>query len=705
MEKNIFKPKSIAVIGASENKKKLGYQVLKNILAGGYQGAVYPININPKTKKILGKKSYTSVLEIDKKIDAAIFLIPARFVSEVLKECGKKKIKLAVIISSGFKETGEAGEVLEKDVLKIAKKYGVRILGPNCLGYIDASIKLNASFAPGMPKEGGVSVISQSGAICTAILDWAEKSNAGFSNFFSIGNKSDISELDLIPYLAKDDKTKVIVAYLEGISEKNHGVDFRKVTARATMQKPLILMKPGTSKKSQNAISSHTGSLAGSEEAINALFKQSGITRAYSLEDLFDYTEGFSSLKMPKGNRVAIITNAGGPGVMTTDAIEKTRLEFATLSKDSAGILKKKLPLSASISNPVDIIGDADAKRYKEALDIIEKDENVDSILILLTPQTSTQVRETAKIVLKKIRSSQKTIIPVFMGGRRANKGVDIFEKEKCAVFEYPERAVRVLEKISYCNSCELGIKKIYPPKVLKISKQSKAKVDHMTKMAQKLPHLLPSKNSDNILKIYGIDTTRSSFANNTEEALAASKRIGYPVVLKVDSPDISHKSDFGGVITGIKNEKEAKLAFAKIISNVKRLSPSSTVNGVMIYEMIHGGTDFYIGAKRDPLYGPVIGFGLGGIYIEILKDVAFRLAPLSEFDIEKMLGELKSSKIISGTRGRPALNKKGIIDALIKVSNLMINHPQIQELDINPLRVFENKAVALDSRIIINNN
>lgn len=706
MTQNIFKPNSIAVIGASNKKKKLGYQVLKNIIDGGYKGRIYPINIDPKTKKILGLKSYTNIMNIKGKVDAAVFLIPAKFVNLTLEECGKKKVKLAIIITAGFKEIGGEGVDLENQIIKTAKKHKIRVLGPNCLGYIDTSINLNASFAPSYPKKGTVAVISQSGAICTAILDWANKSNVGFSKFFSIGNKPDITELDLLPYLSSDPDTNVIISYLENISGNLDVGNFRRTATNTTSKKPLIILKPGVSTKGAAAISSHTGSLAGSDQAITALFKQSGVVRAYSLEDLFDWAESFGSAKKPKGNRVAIITNAGGPGVMTTDAVGLTILELATLGKETTEALIKTLPPTANTHNPIDVIGDADAKRYKDALNIVEKDSNVDSILVLLTPQTTTQITETTKIILKMIKKSDKTIIPVFMGGRRVNTGINIFEKNSMAVFEYPERAVNALERISFCQSCDFGNKSMMKPRILKTTIAINKKIDRiLVGEIHEFPNkqtLVAGTTADSILKKYGIRTVNSSYAINKKSAVSQSKKIGFPVVFKVNSPDIVHKSDVGGIIVGIRNEKEAEKAFDTILKNVKKSQPKAKINGVLIYEMIVGGMDFYIGAKRDPQYGPMIGFGLGGIYVEILKDISFRLAPLSEFDIEKMIGELRSSKIIYGTRGKKPLDKKGIIDALIKVSNLMLNHPEIQELDINPLKVFEDKVIALDNRFIL---
>ncbi len=647
-------------------------------------------------------KSYTSVLATKDKIDLAVIIIPAKLVPQAVEECGMKGTKCAVIISAGFSEVGKTGKELEDKIVSLSKQYGIRILGPNCLGYIDTTINLNASFAPAMPKAGNVAVISQSGAVCTAILDWALASNIGFSQFFSLGNKSDITELDLLSYLENEKHTEVIISYLESVTGERDNETFRDIASRVTLKKPLIIFKAGTTEAGAKAISSHTGSLAGSTVATTALFKQSGVIRASSLEDMFDWAEAFSLLKLPAGNKVAVITNAGGPGVMTTDAIEKTKLRLAFLQERTTEKLRKALPPAANIHNPIDVIGDADAKRYQDALDIVETDKNVNAILVLLTPQTSTQIEETAKFILKKIKSSQKTIIPVFMGGLKAGKGIRIFENASCSVFEYPERAVQALEKITFCQSCETGVSKIYPPKILKIKESLKNRIKKLIEKEKVKSNLIAGSVADNILKQYGINVLESKLVSNTRQAIAASKKIGFPLVFKIDSPDITHKSDAGGVIVGVKNEKQAKRAYEEIIKNVKHYKPNAKINGVIIYEMVTSGMEFYIGAKRDPILGPLIGFGLGGIYVEILKDTSFRLAPLSEFDIDKLLGELKCNKIIEGARGKNALYRKGIVETLIKVSNLMMNHPEIQELDINPLKVSEKSVIAIDNRMIV---
>jgi len=702
MDLNFLSPKSIAVIGASTHKEKLGYQVLRNIQKNGFKGKIYPININPKIKKILGLKNHTSVTKVKKEIDLAVIIIPAKFVPQVLEECGQKKVKGAIIISAGFSEIGKKGLKLEREIIKISKKYKIRVLGPNCLGYIDTGICLNASFAPTMPKKGNVAVISQSGAVCTAILDWALASNIGFSRFFSLGNKSDINELDLLSYLQKDKNTKVIIVYLENIAYEKQGKNFRQIALSVTNKKPLIIFKAGITEAGARAIASHTGALAGSNEAVTALFKQSGIIRAKSLEDMFDWAEAFSQLTMPKGNRVAIITNAGGPGVMSTDAIEKTRLHLASLKNNTIKKLEKTLPPAASTHNPIDVIGDANAIRYKNALDITEADPNVDSILILLTPQTATEIKKTANIILKKIKQSKKTIVPVFMGGEKVSQGIKIFEKESKAVFEYPERAIQALEKITFYQKYKKLFKEIPSPKILKINRSINQQIRRIIEREKTKSNLITGAQADYILKQYKIPILKSRLATDAKQAVLSSKKIGFPVVFKIDSPDIIHKSEVGGVIVGIKTEKQAEIAYKQIIKNIKKNRPKARINGIIIYEMISSGQEFYIGAKHNIIYGPLIGFGLGGIYIEVLKDVSFRLAPLSTFDIEKMLGELRSKKIIEGARGKKPLYKKGIVDVLIKISNLMINHPQIQELDINPLMVTEERVIALDNRFII---
>jgi len=702
MDKNLFLPKSIAVIGASNNSKKIGYQVLKNIIDGGYSGKIYPINIDPKDKSILGLKRYSSILEIKQKIDMAVFVIPANFVPEVLEQCGQRKTKTAVIISAGFRESGENGIEREREIVNVARKFKIRILGPNCLGFIDSSKKINATFAQAMPISGNVALVSQSGAICTAIIDWARKNNIGFSKIFSIGNKADINELDLIELLSKDKNTKVIATYLESIEEKLGKKTTREILYECAKRKPIIILKAGTSIKGMTASSSHTGAITGSNESIDALFKQCGIIKAESLEDLYDLAELFSSSNILDGNKIAVVTNAGGPGVMITDAIEKTTLEMANLKNATIEKFKKQLPPNSNVNNPIDVIGDADAKRYKKALDIIENDKNVNVIFTLLAPQSSTEIEKTANIIIDRIKKSKKTIIPVFMGGKRVSAGTNIFEKNKTVIFEYPERAVKAAEQSYLYNEFKKNPKPEYSTKKL-INARGLRNVELILHAQEKSNQkLIVGKTADNIIRSYGLPTLESKDAKNIKQVEEFSKRIGFPIVMKINSPDIIHKSDVGGVIVNINNSAEAKKAFLSISRNAKKNCPKAQLDGVTLYKMFNEGTDFYIGAKRDPILGPVISFGLGGIYVEILHDISFRLAPLSSSDIEKMIGETKSSKIIFGARGKKPLDKKIITDTLIRVSNIMMNHPQIIELDINPIRVAEKTGAILDCRIIV---
>lgn len=707
-----FRPKSIVVIGASLNPQKLGHQVLKNIIEGGFKGKLYACNIDPSVKKVLGVKNYPSVLDIPESPDLAIFVIPAQAVPSVLEECGKKKIKGAIIISAGFKEIGPEGEKLENELIKISKFYSIRILGPNCLGLIDSISRLNASFAPSFPKKGNIAVISQSGAVCTAILDWAQVAEVGFSRFISLGNKADVTEIDLLEFLEKDKATELIIAYLESIGNKvDDGRKFIEIAKKLSLKKPLIVVKAGKTEKGAKAIATHTGALAGSQKAIDAAFLKSGVIKADSLEELFVLAKSFSKIPLPEKKEVLVITNAGGPGVMATDALEAANLPLAKLEKGNLEILRKNLPKAASLKNPVDLIGDAKADRYELALKVGLKDKNTGAILLILTPQTATEIEKTAEVISEKLKTknekrkakNEKPIFPIFIGGEKVKKGIRILEKAGIPVFGFPEKAVNVLKKFIEYRNWKEKIKKAPQPVSIEIEKYGKENVAAWIK-EERLKNVfhLGDQIADEILRTYKIPVLKSRLVQSATEAIAASRELTFPVVLKISSPDIIHKSDVGGVKVDLKNEEEVKRAFNEIIKNVKRKKPKARINGIVVYPMAKKGIEFVIGVKRDPLFGPLIMFGFGGIWIEVFKDVSFRLAPLTPEDAKEMISEIKAYKLIKGVRGQPPLDEKAIIDTILKVCKLIQDQPEIEELDINPLLVYEKGVLALDNRILI---
>ncbi|HMB25919.1 MAG TPA: acetate--CoA ligase family protein [Patescibacteria group bacterium] len=690
MLKNFFNPRSIAVIGASAEKKKLGYTILRNIINYGFSGKVYPINL--KTKKIQGLKAYPSVKAVPKKIDLAIIVIPAKFVNQVLKECGEKKVENVIVISAGFKEVGGQGKELEKELQKIARKYQINLLGPNCLGLLDSTIKLNASFAEGMIKSGEVAFMSQSGAICSAMLDWAQEKRFGFSRFISLGNKAGVNENDLIEFFINDKKTKVVLAYLEGFFD---GQKFLNLARKLSAKKPLIILKSGKTQVAKKAISSHTGSLAGSYSAVKAAFEQTNTVVAENLTDLFNLIKLFSRDYKIKNNQVAVVANAGGPAVLTTDSIAESDLRLADLTKETKDKLTKDLPFSAGINNPVDVIGDADADRYELALKTVLNDKNVGSAITILTPQTVTEVEKTAKVIIQQSKQTQKPILTSFIGGSKVRKGIELLSKNKIPHYLYPETAVHGLQKYYSYQKCK-GKKQ--PPAKINIAEKNKIKVKKILAKADKTVDFL---SAEKILKSYDIPVINSGLAQSGKQAGEIAQKLKFPVAMKVISRDILHKSDVGGVKIGLKTKAEVEEVYAEIIKNCQKNKPKAEITGVLIQPLFKG-RELIFGLKRDPQFGPLLMFGLGGVYVEVLKDVSFGLAPLSRQQAENMIKKIKTYKLLTGVRGEKAVNLKSIVSTILKLSQLAMDFSEIKELDINPALVNEQGLKAVDMRILI---
>ena len=689
---NFFNPKSIAIIGASGKKEKLGYAILKNILDYNYRGKVYPVNL--KRKKILGLKTYPSVLDIKNKIDLAVIAIPAKAVNIVLKECGKAKIKNAIIVSAGFKEIGSDGVVLEREMAEIAKRHKIKIIGPNCLGVLDSTSNLNVSFAEGMIKKGSIGFISQSGALCSAMLDWANLNNVGFSRFISIGNKVDVSEVELFRFFKNDRKTKAVLAYLESITA---GKKFMLAAAELAKVKPLIIIKPGKSKASQKAMVSHTGSLAGEEEAIETAFWQTGVVRVDNLEELFNIAKLLSRYDSLKNNKIAIITNAGGPGVISADGVEKNNLKLALLGKNTISVLKKNLPLTAGINNPVDVIGDARADRYKIALKTLLNDKNVGGVIFILTPQRVTEISKTADDLIKLSKNANKPVLPSFVGGQAVEAEMKKLNESPLAVYNYPSQAIFSLGKFWECQRARKAA-----VSYLKMMKKNNLISSSLSRKEEKnrFSVILKKGNLDfikslNILKSYNVPVVKSLLASNSDEAVRLARKIKYPVAMKIFSEKIIHKTEVEGVKINIKNDFEVLEYYDRIH---KRLG--SKLEGVIVQPMAEG-MEVILGVKRNESFGHLIMFGLGGIYTEIIKDISFRLAPIDKSEALKMIKEIKSFKILDGYRGHPKADINSIADSLVGLSNLVSDHPEIKELDINPLIVGEKGCLAVDVRIL----
>ncbi|MCM8772613.1 MAG: acetate--CoA ligase [Candidatus Omnitrophica bacterium] len=691
--KYFFKPESVALIGASTNPEKLGFKILKNLIEGGFKGKIYPVN--PKGENILNLKCYKSISEIPYFVELAIIVVPAEFVCDIAEECGKKGVKGLIVISAGFKEIGEEGKKREEKLKEIIKKYGVRLIGPNCLGIIDTRNKLNASFAFEMPPEGKISFITQSGALGTAILDWAIKENVGLSKFVSFGNKADVNEIDLIEELKDDEDTNVILLYLEGVSE---GRKLIEVARKTISKKPIIIVKAGKTESGAKSASSHTGSLAGSDIAFNSAVKQSGIIRANTVEELFDYALIFSYQPILKGNRIAIITNAGGPSVMAVDMIEEKGLLLSRFSEKTINLLKKYLPPVSSINNPVDILGDAKADRYEKAVEAVLSDENVDGIIVILTPQIVTQPYETAQSIVRTSKKYEKCVISCFMGGKRVEEGIKILKENGIPNYPTPERAVIALKGMDdYRRFRESNLKGRFIE--FDVNKEKvREKIENLKRSKTKIIGDIEGRE---ILFLYGINVVSSFIAKNEEECENFLKRNEGKFVMKLISPDIIHKTEAGGVKIGIKSPEEAKKAFKEIIDSARKYKPDAKIVGVQIQKMIEKGIEVIIGVSKDVQFGHLIMFGLGGIYVEILKDVSFRIAPLTDIDADEMVNEIKSAKILKGYRNIPECNTEKIKETILKISQLVCDFPEIKEMDINPLIVNERDAIAVDVRFV----
>jgi acetyltransferase len=697
MLKEIFQPNSIAVIGASREKGKVGHTVFSNLLTNGYLGDVYPIN--PGGESILGKKCYKSIRDVPADIDLAVVAIPARFVPAAFDELGETGIPAVVVISAGFKEIGHEGAQLEAQLAEKVARYGMRVLGPNCLGIIDTVSRVNASFAAGMPSSGNIGFFSQSGALGTAILDWALGQNVGFSKFVSLGNKLDIDESDILREMGEDDNTDVILGYIESV---NSGTKFLDVARAVTGEKPVIMLKSGGTKAGARAASSHTGALAGSETAFSAAFTQSGIIRVDAIEELFDYARAFSSKRYPRGNRVAIVTNAGGPAIIASDAIENSDLRMANFEKETVTALQEALPPTAAVYNPVDLIGDAREDRYSAALGAVMADPNVDGALVLFAPTAMSEPAKVARVVCDHA-SDEKPILASFMGGPTVASTEGILSDASVPNYHYPERAIKAMEAMARYTQWRGRA----APETREFEVDKERVRELLAESAGKGRIEIGEHEAREMISAYGFRIPGSVIASNISDAEVIAEKIGFPVVMKIASPDILHKSDFGGVRVGIQNKEDVRRTFVEMKERAKRLLPDADVWGVSIQEMIEGGKEVILGMVRDPQFGPVIMFGLGGIYVEVLKDVSFRIAPLTVEDANAMIREIRSLPLLQGARGERATDLEGIVESLLRLSQMVTDFPEIFEIDINPLKAFPEgrPPMALDARLTVRKN
>ena len=696
MTNSVFlSPKSIAIIGASDKEGSVGRAITNNIMKG-YKGTIYPIS--PTRETVFGKKAYKSVLDVPGKVDLAVVVTKNTIVPSVLEECGKKKLRGAIVITAGFKEVDEEGAKLEQKLKDIAKKYKLQIIGPNCLGVmnLEPQTMMNSTFLKITPKSGEIALVSQSGAICAALVEDASAQGIGFSAVISMGNKADMSEIDILKMLAEHKQTKVIVIYLE---DMGNGQEFLRVCKDITRKKkkPVLVLKSGRSPEGAKAAMSHTGALMGSDEIYDALLKQSGAIRVDTMEELFDYATAFSKQPLPMNGDLVIVSNAGGPAIISTDACSKLGIKMAKIEE-----IRKKIdaviPPWGSSRNPVDIVGDADFKRFENVLNEVLKHKNVGSVISMCTPSATLNYDKLAEVIVSMSKKYKKTMLASLMGLDEGITNREILAKGDVPYYTYAEGSIRALKamltfthwvKNSPGKITKFNVKKNTVKKILDNAKKEKRSA-------------LLEEEGQEILRAYGFPLPASKLAKSKKEAVAASKKIGYPVVLKIASPQIIHKSDAGGVKVNLQNAKDVENAFDTIIKNAKKYNKKADIKGVLVVEMVKGGKEMIIGSKLEPGFGPVVMLGMGGIYVEVLKDVTFKLAPMTNIEADDMISSIKTKKILEGVRGEKPSDIKKLSECIQRLSQLVSDFNEIKELDMNPVLVMEkNKGCrVLDVRI-----
>jgi acetyltransferase len=690
----LLTPASVAVIGASRTPGKVGHDILANLVRGGFGGRIVPVN--PSASSVLDLPCFPSLEAAGGTVELAVIAVPAAAALAAVQDCIRAGAKAIVLITAGFRETGPAGAELESQIAHVCAAQRVRLLGPNCLGLINTGHRMNASFAGSMPRPGTISIFSQSGALCTAILDHAAGRSLGLAKLVSIGNKADLSEVDLLRALARDEQTKVIVGYLESI---NTGDAFLDAAEEASNAKPVVIMKAGTTSAGQRAASSHTGVLAGGELAYGAAFKRSGIIRVDAFEQILDYATAFSMQPLPQGDRVLIITNAGGPGAMAADAVEKAGLRVAAIDRNTASALRTKLPFAASAANPVDVLGDADPERYVAAITTAQDDPGVDAILVLLTPQAMTRPTETARAIAGCLHHD-KPVLAAFMGGREVLPAREELVAAGLPEYPSPERAVNALRAMR-----EYAAWRTRPTRIVTRFRVNRRRVERIISRRIKTQrYQIGEVKAKSILQAYGFRIPQGSLATTAEEAVEAAEHIGYPVVMKVVSPDIIHKSDIGGVRLNITSRDAVKDAFDLMMLRIGQRAPEARVEGIYVERMLHRGLEVILGMSRDRQFGPMLMFGLGGIFVEVMKDVAFYLAPITSEEALQMLTATRSFALLKGARGHRGVDVNAIAAGLQRISQLATDFPEIAELDINPLMVGEigTEPIAADARITL---
>ena len=677
----VFKPRSVAVLGVTNTPGTVLHDIFLNILTSGYRGVLYPVA--PGKRSISAVRAYRYVTDIEDDVDLAVIVFPASVCDKALRQCGQKGVKAAIMISAGFREVGPAGAERERQIKEICTEYGIRLIGPNCLGVIntDQGVRFNASFARKMPAAGRIAFLSQSGALCTAVLDYARGREIGFSKFVSFGNKADVTEIDLLDYLHHDEQTDVILLYLEELRDGRGLIDAARRITRGPNAKPILAIKSGRTPQGADAASSHTGSLAAEDDICQAVFREAGIIRVESIEELFNSALMLAYQPMPKGNRLAIVTNAGGPGVMATDAAVRAGLEMARFAPETTAKLKAALPAAANIKNPVDVIGDARSDRYSSALEAVLADPNVDGVLVILTPQSMTDIEDIARGVRRVHAAAEKPLACSFMGASDVAPGVRILQAAHIPHYILPEWACGALADVqNVLQWRRQGVEELVP---LPVNRQAAEAILHNDRGGY-----LPEDQALAVLEAYGFPVPRHKLCRDADEAAAFAGEIGFPVVLRVASPDIVHKFDVKGVALDVRDAEGVKRAHDEMMSHIGSVMPDVRILGVLVREMIPAAHEVILGAKRDAVFGPTLMFGLGGLFVDVIRDLTFALAPVDEAAAARMVKGVKAYRLLEGARGMPPADVEGIKECLRRLSQLVTDFERIAELDINPLMV-----------------
>lgn len=692
----ILKPRRIAVIGASRTPSTIGHQIVANLVRYGFTGAVYPVN--PKAEAIHSIRAYPRVSDLPDTADLAVITVPKELVLEVVEQCGASGVKALVVISAGFREIGGQGVERERELVAIARGYGMRMVGPNCMGVLnsDPGVAMNATFAPSMPPFGRAAFVSQSGAMGLSVLDYAQEYGIGISQFVSVGNKPDVSGNDLLEYWENDPAVGMILMYVESFGNPRK---FLQIAGRISRTKPIIVVKSGRSKTGARAASSHTGALAASDTAVEALLAQAGVLRAGTVEELFDLAMAFGGRALPRSRRTAVLTNSGGPGILAADALEGAGMELAELDAQTVSKLKPLLPEEASIRNPLDMIASATPANYRTALGALLSDPNVDSALAVFVPPLGVRQADVAEaIALAATEVAGKPVLAVLMGRDGLPQGKAELHEFGIPAYIFPESAARAVATLARYR--EWRERTRVPDPELAVDSSRVTDIIAVARRAgiRKLPELETLQ----VFHAYGIPAAAADLARTPDDAVRLAEQIGLPVVLKVVSPDIIHKTDVGGVRVGLERAEDVRRAYAEITASVGRLAPAATIDGLLVQQMLRGGRELIAGVVRDPSFGPLLMFGLGGVLVEVLRDVIFRIVPVDRADTEDMLRGIRGSAMLDAIRGSPPADRPAIINVLLRLSRLAADFPDIEEIDINPLLATAEGAIAADGRILL---